>query len=78
MNDLITVQEVERLFQEHFGSISVLIGNAAYRIESYHSNGMVHVWYVFGGIREFIEEFIPSVKTYPFEGSVRNGIIAYQ
>jgi hypothetical protein len=78
MNDRITVQEVERLFREHLGSTSISTGDAAYRIENYHPNGMVHVWYVFGGIREFIEEFIPSVKTYPFEGSVRNGIIDKQ
>ena len=75
MSDGITVREVERLFREHLGSTSISTGDAAW---NYHPNGMVHVLYVFGGIREFIEKFIPYVKKYPFEGSVRNGIIDKQ
>jgi hypothetical protein len=78
MSDGITVREVECLFREHFDSISISIGDAAYGIENYHPNGISHVLYVFGGIREFIEEFIPYVEKYPFEESVRNGIIDRQ
>jgi hypothetical protein len=75
MTHIIAVNDVENLVRNHFGSISISLGNTEYRIKNHHPNGIVRILEVFGGIQELIEEFIPCLEVYSFEASVRSGII---
>jgi hypothetical protein len=75
MTHIIAVNDVENLVRNHFGSISISLGNTEYRIKNHHPNGIVRILEVFGGIQELIEEFIPYLEIYSFKASVRSGII---
>ena len=75
MNGRVTITEVENLLREHFSDILISVGDIVHRINNYDPTGVVQVLYVFGGLQELIEGFIPYLGEYSFEASVKHGIV---